>query len=122
MSSIYETSARNNLAACAANRAINAIGGDDNADALHHDRHDCNVLPPATENHADTPRARDLLERAQSYIYAGHGVKRLSMSAATIRRQSLASEIAEHNPSCGSRRSSVFALAEEELHEEEDES
>ena len=112
VSSIYETSARNNLAACAANRAINAIGGDDNTDDL------------ATENHTDTPRARDLLERAQSYIYAGHGVKRLSMSAArpTIRRQSLASEIAEHRPSCGSRRSSVFALAEEELHEEEDES
>lgn len=124
VASIYETSARNSLAAFAAKRAINTIGGDENAGALHHDRHDCNALPPATENHADTPRARDLLERAQSY--AGHKVKRLSMSAATIRRQSLASEI-EHRPShatCsrGSRRSSVFALAAEEVSEEDDES
>ena len=122
VSSIYETNARNNLAAFASKRAINTIGGDDDAGALHHDRHDYNAHPTATENHADTPRARDLLERAQSY--AGHGVKRLSMSAATIRRQSLASEI-EHRPSHasrGSRRSSVFALAAEEVPQEDDES
>ena len=122
VSSIYEISARNNLAAFAAKRAINTIGGDDDAGALHHDRHDYNAHPTATENHADIPRARELLERAQSD--AGHGVKRLSMSAATIRRQSLASEI-EHRPSHasrGSRRSSVFALAAEEVPQEDDES
>lgn len=122
VSSIYETSARNNLAALAAKRAINTIGSDDDTDALHHDHQDGNRSPPTTEGSADTPRARDLFERAQSY--AGHGVKRLSMSAATIRRQSLASEI-EHRPSHasrGSRRSSVFALAAEEVPEEDDES
>ena len=119
VSSIYETSARNNLAATAAKRAIDTIDGGANADSLRHDHQGGNKSPPSTESPAEPPSARDILERAQSY--AGHGVRRLSVSAAAIRRQSLASEI-EQRPSYGSRRSSVFALPTDEVLEDIDES
>ena len=121
VASIYESSNRNNLAATAAKRAIDTIGGAEATGHRHHHQA-CTATPPISGSPTDALTARDLLGRAQSY--AGHGVKRLSISAAAIRRPSLASELEQRSSSyasSGGRRSSVFALTSEEVPEEADE-